>query len=247
MASQPGEIYLVSVGIGDIDNITVRAHRILERADIIFSLDFIHDKFAELLAGKEFYNAGHGFYMPTQFNKAKPGEESNYRRIIRKAVADGKVVAILDFGDPTIYGPQAGYMTEFADLGIEVIPGVSSFNAANAALGVQLNGPQDFPVVLTHAIFDRPDVPDRFTPLASAQATMVFFTMRADLPDLVKRLQVHYPPKTQVAVVSHAGDKARQAVLRGQLDTIVAQLEEIDLPWEHLLYVGDFLLQADNH
>ena len=54
---------------------------------------------------------------------------------IRSAIAAGKTVAVLGSGDLLIYGgPYRWYLQEFADVNPRVIPGVSCFNAANAAL-----------------------------------------------------------------------------------------------------------------
>ena len=53
---------------------------------------------------------------------------------VRDAVGQGKTVAIVDSGDPLIYGPWAWCLEEFEDLRPVVVPGVSCFNAANAAL-----------------------------------------------------------------------------------------------------------------
>ena len=46
----------------------------------------------------------------------------------------GKTVAIVADGDPTIYSPWGWIPEHFTDLKPNVIPGISSFNAANAAL-----------------------------------------------------------------------------------------------------------------
>jgi precorrin-4 methylase len=70
---------------------------------------------------------------------------------------------------------------------------------------------------------------------------MVLFTMRAEFKDFIKKLLVNYPPETPVAVVKHAGYADQEGVIRGTLGTIADQIQQDDLPFEYLIYVGDFL------
>ena len=132
------QLYLISMGIGDPDNITLRALKTVEKADVIFASTQLQEKFAALLKNKELHNSGHGLFTSLARRKASEDEvvamEEETRRIIRDAIAGDKIVAVLDYGDPMVYGPQSGYVIEFSDLNPVVIPGISSFNAANAAI-----------------------------------------------------------------------------------------------------------------
>ncbi len=152
----------------------------------------------------------------------------------------GKVVAILDSGDPLIYGPWAWCLEEFEDLNPVVVPGVSCFNAANAALrrGVT-NAPKTKSVILTAN--DWPGKTDTVENLSVHQATMVIFTMRAEFDYFIEKLKTHYPPETPVAVVEYAGYQDKETVIQGTLGTIRQKLDPKSLPFEYLIYVGDFL------
>lgn len=241
-------LYLVSVGIGDPDQITLRAQRTIERADVIFGMQKVRDNFAHLIQGKPQYDAGHGLFTALALRGADPAEvetrEREVREIVQSAVGAGQIVAILDYGDPTIFGPQAGYLNEFADLHPVVVPGISSFNAANAALarGVT-DGQHTHSVILTAAMSADEGYQGRDTlaELARSRSTLVFFTMRMQLAEVVAQLKQHYPGDTPIAIVTHAGTSGRQAVRRATLDTAVKQLGADSLPFEHMIYVGDFL------
>ncbi|WP_320056199.1 SAM-dependent methyltransferase [Desulfuromonas thiophila] len=266
-AAGQGAFYLVSTGVGDADNMSVRAWRTIERADVVLAMqpEQAREKYAALLKDKPVYPAGHGLFgrMPQRLAVAsaqggrRPGpaaapeladQQQQTRQIVRDAVAAGKTVVLLDAGDPTIYGPQTGYLREFADLAPQVIPGISSFNAANAALGRGITeGRPSRSVILTAAAGKTPNAPDGYhgrdslTELAKSQSTLVFFTMGLNLPDVVAQLKTSYPADTPIALVLHAGSAARQRVVRATLESIVAQLGDEPLPFEHLIYVGDFL------
>jgi len=245
------QFYLVSMGIGDPDNITVRALKTARQADVVFAMTRVQENFSELLQGKEVYNAGHGLFTPMARRKQTDEEvdalEAQTRNIIRKAVNAGKTVAVLDYGDPLVYGPQVGYLKEFQDLNPVVIPGVSSFNAANAVLAQGVtNGPRNESVILTAAKTTREGYQgtDPLVKLAESQSTLAFFTMGLALPEVVRQLMQHYPEKTPVAIVLHAGVAEKQSVLRATLDTIVERTEGGTLPFEHMIYVGEFLERA---
>ncbi len=240
-------LFLISVGVGDPDNITLRAHKSLAQADVVFCMSRVRNRFADLLAGKPVHEAGHGLFTPLARRDASDAEvdamESQTRQTIRKALAEGKTVAILDYGDPCLYGPQAGYLHEFRDLDPVVIPGVSSFNAANAALATNIaDGARSRSVVLTAArnadVAYRGD--DRLDKLAETRSTMVIFTMGIDLPRVVEQLSRHYPADIEVALVCYAGEIERQSVQRATLATVLELVGKNPPPFEHLLYVGDF-------
>lgn len=170
-------------------------------------------------------------------------EYDTINTIIRTAVKAGKTVSILDNGDVTIYGPNMWYMEAFEDLNPQIVPGVSSFNAANAALkkGVT-SGKTTHSVILT-ASFGKEDEkgPDSIDKLAATQSTMVFFTMFLNLEQVLKKLLVHYPPETPIAIVEYAGYKEKEKIIQGTLATIKGKLPDGKLPFEHLIYIGDFL------
>jgi precorrin-4/cobalt-precorrin-4 C11-methyltransferase len=248
-------LYLVSVGNGDQDNITLRAINTIKDSQIIFCDKRIRDKFAILLQGKDIYDTGFGIfgiYGKTP-EEAKKNKRFNYEEklkefneingVIRKAVKEGKTVSVLDSGDPTIYGPNMWYMEAFEDLNPEIIPGISCFNAANAALkkGVT-SGKKAHSVILT-ASFGKEEYagPDSIEKLAENQSTMVFFTMFLNLEEVVKKLRVNYPPETPIAIVLYAGYKEKEKIMQGTLDTILEETKGENIPFEHLIYVGDFL------
>ena len=248
-AKETGTLKLVSVGIGDLDNMTLRAHKAIVDADVFLAMhpERTKTKLADLIGKKPIHDAGHGLF--SRFGRRgnaeqRAAQQDKIRQIIRSAVAQGKNVVILDYGDSTIYGPQTGYLKEFADLNPVVVPGISSFNAANAALKCGItNGSQSHSVILTAAMGSRQNYTgkDTLTKLAETQSTMVFFTMGLNLSEVVKQLKIQYAATTPMAIVLYAGSAAKEQVVRGTLDTITTLVDDDKLPFEHLIYVGDFL------
>ncbi len=211
---------------------------------------------SDYLQGKVVYNEFSGmipFYSrdPSQYEgeerkRAEQYQEKRTRlvRVVRDAVQQGKTVAVLDNGDPMIYGPCTWMLQEFEDLKPQVIPGLSSFNAANAALGTGItSGGHTKSVTLSAGDWMKAE--DTIEKLSVHRNTMVLFTMRAEFKDFVEKLSINYPSETPIAIVQQAGHASGEKVIRSTLGKVLDEVSEEDLPFEYLIYVGDFLRQRD--
>ncbi|MFO7840293.1 MAG: SAM-dependent methyltransferase [Desulfosalsimonadaceae bacterium] len=131
------------------------------------------------------------------------------------------------------YGPNMWFMEVFEDLNPEIIPGVSSFNCANAALKKNIaSGEHTRSIIMSNG--------KDIGKLAEAKTSMVFFTMHLSLQEIVVNLKPHYGGDTPIAIVANAGYSDKEQICRGTLDTILEKTKGEKLP-VHLVYVGDFL------
>jgi len=128
-----GKVYLVGAGPGAADLVTVRAARVLERADIVF-----HDA----LVGADVLDLA-----PRAIRVAvgkRRGAHSTSQRFINKRLVDAAsrhgVVVRLKGGDPMLFGRAAEELGALASAGIdvEVVPGVTAALAAAADLALPL-------------------------------------------------------------------------------------------------------------
>jgi precorrin-4 methylase len=244
--------FLVGVGPGDPDLITLRAIETIKKADLVFCSPRTEEKFSQYLEGKELV---HGYWRLFPYYGQDPAELEGEEReqceemaakrnefigMVRRAIGQGKTVAIVDSGDPLIYGPWAWCLEEFEDLRPIVVPGVSCFNAANAALarGITTSA-RTKSVILTAA--DWLGKEDTIDKLSVHRTTMVLFTMRTEFKEFIDKLSVNYPPETPVAVVKQAGYADKEEVIQATLGTILDRVDQEMLPFEYLIYVGDFL------
>ncbi len=244
------------VGMGTVpDLMTLRAVQCVKQADIVI-LEGEEDKAAwkDLIEGKEIWFFGHRsqvFYgvdpqtLKSEAAKAKAIQMAKYRQDmmdkIKDAVAKGKNVASLQWGDPMMYGITLFLEMLPKNIPSEIIPGVGAFQASSAAVkmsppyGWDTNG-----VILTMA--DWPGRTDTNEKLMATQSSMVFFTMHLDYPKLFEQLKRHYPKDTPVAVVNHAGDRERQKVILSSVGGFLDDVKYQELPEEaHMLMVGKFL------
>lgn len=235
-----GRLHLVSVGIGDADNMTLRAHRVIGEADVVLGMGFVVAGLQALLAGKDVHDAGHGLFTPLARRQGDEAEarrhENRVRGIVRGAHAAGRRIAVLEFGDPMLYGPQAGYLREFADLQPVVVPGISSANAAHALLGRPVLGGGNASLLMTTlGGLQEPGG------LSGLPGVMALFSMGMDWSALQTELSRRYGSGTPVALVMHAGYQDRQTVLRTTVARLAADAAAARAPWACLVYVGENL------
>ncbi|MBN1932054.1 MAG: hypothetical protein JW786_10655 [Desulfobacterales bacterium] len=245
-----GKFYLVGMGPGDSDLATLKALKVIEKADLIFAGKRISDKFEKYLAGKKVID---GYQRLFPFHRKKCTDvsgadksrehmsceeyhqkQAEFAAMVRAAVAEGKTVAMLDSGDPLVYGPCAWSLAELHDLDTEVVPGLSCFNAANAALRVGVTEGKNAHSVIFASGWSVEE-------MAVHQSTMVLFTMRTEFKKFIDSLSKHYPSDTPIAIVLSAGYAEKEKVMHATLGSVMDQVGKNRLPFEYLLYVGDFL------
>ncbi len=128
-----GTVYLVGAGPAAPDLITIRAARLLERADILFYDALVNPEVVALAATAEKIAVG-----------KRCGRHSAAQKFINKRLVDaaGKhaVVVRLKGGDPMLFGRAQEEIYALAAAGVrcEVVPGVTSALAASSDLGVSL-------------------------------------------------------------------------------------------------------------
>lgn len=122
-----GRIYVVGIGPGNMEDITIRAYNTLKKVDVIAGyityIDLIKNEFLE----KEFYISG----MKKEVERCEQ---------VLEIAKSGKDVALISSGDSGIYG-MAGIMLEIAEkegYQVEIIPGVTSSIAGAALVGAPL-------------------------------------------------------------------------------------------------------------
>ena len=145
-----GSIYLVGLGPGDTELVTLKAARLLNDADRVYCFDFLREEVARfarpeallvvspLLMGR--------YVVPGARAWSRSCERPHSRSVLRgrssrprfAVVNAGRTVVLADSGDPTLFSPWFWIERALADLPLKVIPGVSAFNAANAVLNLSI-------------------------------------------------------------------------------------------------------------
>ncbi len=208
-----GIVYFIGAGPGDPELLTLKGRRLIGEADVVIYADSLVD--------------------PRVCDFAKPGATihgsaslhlDEIVALMAEAVAEGKTVARVHTGDPSIYGAIAEQIGALEEWGIayEVVPGVSSLFAAAAVLGIELTLPEVSQTVIITRREGRTPVPkgQSLPELAAHGATMALFLSAGMLDQAVREIiEGGYAPDTPAAVVFRASWPDQQMV-RGTLADI---------------------------
>ncbi len=228
------QVYFIGAGPGDPELLTIKAKKVIERADVIIYADSLINpeicKFARPAAG---------------IHRSAALTLEEITGIIDRAVREGKLVARLQSGDPAIYGAIREQMAELDRRGIEyrVIPGVSSLFAAAASLGAELTVPEVCQTVIITRMEGRTPVPalESLKSLAAHRATMAIFLSVSLIDEVVAALREGgYGEETPAAVVYRA-TWADEITVRAPLGQLAGRVRELGIQRQAIILVGSFL------
>jgi len=148
MSTGTGKIWGVGVGPGDPDLITLKAHRILQEADVIaYPAPAGGNSLVRSIAAPHIPDGKEEFVISTPMEVARHPAQDIYDWAageIGTMVDAGKRVVILCEGDPFFYGSFMYLFSRLsADHDIQVVPGVNSVAACAAELGTPLAARND--------------------------------------------------------------------------------------------------------
>src|SRR5512140_4026346 len=125
---RPGTLYLVATPIGNLEDITLRALRVLKECDVVAAEDTRHS--GQLL---KHFGISRPLLSYFQFNEARRSEE-----IIERLKRGEKVALVTDAGSPGISDPGERVVRAAlaAGLRVESVPGPSALVAALTASGL---------------------------------------------------------------------------------------------------------------
>jgi 16S rRNA (cytidine1402-2'-O)-methyltransferase len=127
MPSQQGTLYIVGTPIGNMEDITLRALRVLREVDLIAAEDTRHTGMLLTRHGlQKALISYHGF------NEAKRTPE------LLRELQNGRSIALVsDAGMPTVSDPGQRLIRAVIDAGVNVaiVPGISAITAALAGSG----------------------------------------------------------------------------------------------------------------
>lgn len=227
------KVYFIGCGPGDPELITVKAKKLIQKADVVvYSGSLIPPAILKLCKNGKLHDA------------AKLVREEIFD-LLKKNALKNKLTVRLHDGDPTIYGAIREQIDNLEKEKIEciVIPGVTSFLAASSALGTQLTLPGITQTIIVTRAESRTKVPKRekISELAKHKATMAFYLSVHLLPDIVKEaIAGGYKKTTPVAVVYRAS-WPDQKIIIGTLDNISKKIKNEKITRTSIVVIGDVI------
>ena len=238
-----GCVYLVGAGPGDPELLTLRAVRLLERADVVVYdqlvsaavLDFVPARAERIFAGK-------------RRNEHTLRQEQINALLVELGRA-GKQVVRLKGGDPFIFGRGGEELQALAAHGVrfEVVPGVTAAAGVASYAGIPLTH-RDYAqrcLFVTGHLQDGTADLD-WPSLVRPHQTVVIYMGLTGLPDICRQLVAHgASPDMPIAVVQD-GTIATQKVLTGTLSTMAEKVAQAGLHSPCLTIVGEVVRLHDS-
>lgn len=225
------KVFFVGCGPGDPDLITIKAKKLIQKADVVvYSGSLIPQPILQLCKKGKLHNA------------ARLVREEIFK-LLKNNAKKGKLVVRLHDGDPTIYGAIKEQIDNLEKEGIrsEIIPGVTSFLASAAALGTQLTLPGVTQTIIVTRAENRTKVPKReqISELAKHGATMIFYLSVHLLSDIVKQVIAGgYKKSTPVGIVYRASWDD-QKIITGTLNDITKKVWNEKITRTAIIIIGD--------
>lgn len=231
-------VYFIGAGPGDPDLITVRGRDLIARCPVCLYA-------GSLVPAAIVAHAPEGARVVDTASMTLDDIVAE----IAAAHADGRDVARVHSGDPSIYGATAEQFAELKARGVpyEIVPGVPSFAAAAARLGVELTAPEIAQTIVLSRLSGRASaMPEAETldAIAACRGTLVLHLAARQLARIAADLTPLYGADCPVAVVARA-TWPDEAIVRGTLADIVERAAPLGIERTALVIVGRALDGAD--
>ncbi len=225
-----GFVEFVGAGPGDPELISLRGKRLLQTADyILYAGSLVPEELTYYAKSGCVVESSAGMDLQTQLQSMKPF----YDR--------GLSVVRLHTGDPCIYGAIQEQMAVMDKWGWDyrITPGISSFQAAAAALKSQFTIPEEVQTIILTRGEGRTPMPEKeqLHKLAQSQSTMCIYLSASIAGKVEQELLIHYPPETPVAVCYKLTWKDEK-IYRCTLNTLARTVNENHLSMTTLIVVG---------
>jgi precorrin-4 C11-methyltransferase len=225
------QIAFVGAGPGDPDLLTLKAQRLIARADVII--------YADSLVSPDVCD--HAKPEATIYGSATLTLET-ILDIMLKAASSGQFVVRLQSGDPSLYGALYEQRRALDRHGVHyiIVPGVSSVFAAAAVVGVELTVPDVAQSLILTRHAGRVSMPEKETlrSFASHGTTLCIFLSITRVRQIVEDLLAgSYTPETPVVVVYRATWPDQQ-VIRATIETLVSAVKQARISRQALIIVG---------
>jgi len=216
-ATPSGCVYLIGAGPGDPELLTLRAVRLLQRADVVVYDNLVSADVLDFLpVGAERIYAGKRRNEHTM-------RQEQINALLVKLAGEGKRVVRLKGGDPFIFGRGGEELQTLAAHGVsfEVIPGVTAASGVSSYAGIPLTHRDYAQTCLFVTGHLKDGTADLDWPsLVRPNQTVVIYMGLSGLPDICQQMVHHGAPIDLPVAVVQDGSTQTQKVVTGTLSTI---------------------------
>jgi len=232
-----GKVFLVGAGPGDPDLLTVKAHRLIESAQVVLHDDLVGPEILRLISP-----TAHVRNVGKRCGR-KSVEQEEINALLVAFASFGVNVIRLKGGDPSIFGRGGEEMVALRKAGVEfeVVPGVTSALASAAAAQVSLtHRNKSSAVILLSSHPASPEQAVAWKAYVASGATLAVYMPGFNYSETASSLLgAGLKPTTPCAIVSRVSSPQQQIHRTTVADLPGAAL----LPAPTLLLIGDVLAE----
>lgn len=233
-------VYLVGAGPSDVDLITVKAVKVLKKADVVLYdylsnneiLEYAPENAKKIYVGKK---AGSHYKKQNEINELivkEAQDKTNSKN------GENPIVVRLKGGDPFVFGRGGEEILELAKAGIdfEVIPGVTSAIGAPTSIGLPITHravSTSFTVVTGH---EDPTKPNKQVKWDYTADTLIILMGIGNIKENTTEIMKYRDPKTPACVIEN-GTLSNERIIFGTLDNIAQK----DINTPAILIIGNVI------
>jgi precorrin-4 methylase len=243
------KVYVIGMGCGDTKLISLEAISCMSKADVFVCPPDIRKRFAKYMGNKPILLDIYKF-SPPRLKKNNPGlsqerfdelmnkARTNGVNIIKDALEKGKSVAILDYGDPTIWSGWSWVQEYFSNEKIEIIAGLSAFNVSNALIKRKMGCNGSIILTTSRGIVENKPM---LKSIAEKGETLCIFMGLKDAEILAAEFLKYYNGQTPVYLAYKAGYSGSEHLIQTTLDGLQKAADDYPEKFLGLIYVGPCL------
>ena len=233
-----GIVYLIGAGPGDVDLITVKGLKIIQKADVI-----VYDRLANPKLLQYRKPDSELIYVGKKSNQHIMKQE-DINQLLVDLANEGKTVARLKGGDPYVFGRggEEGELLFKNNILFEVIPGITSAIAAPNYAGIPVthrNVAVNFTVITGHEDPLKSDSQLNWKRLAEDEGTLIFLMGVGNLVQITENLIANGKKESAPVAVIQWGTRPEQRTVVGTLNTIVSIVLENKITSPAIILVGN--------
>ncbi|WP_274362603.1 uroporphyrinogen-III C-methyltransferase [Paenibacillus thermotolerans] len=239
-----GKVYLVGAGPGDPKLITVRGLEAVKKADVI-----VYDRLASPKLLLHMKPGAEKVFVGKLPDKHMMKQEDINRLLVRLA-EEGKTVARLKGGDPSVFGRVGEEAETLAAAGIEfeIIPGITSSIAVPAYAGIPVTHrdfTSSFSIVTGHEYPNKTYNRVDWDHLAKASGTLIFLMGVANIGNITAELISGGMKQSTPVALIRWGTWMEQETLTGSLSDIADKVKSSGFSSPAVIIVGDVVKLRD--
>lgn len=217
-------LYIVPTPVGNLEDITLRALRILKEADLILAEDTRTSGI--LLKHYDIHNALQSYH---KFN-----EHQAVEKLVERMKAGQTLALVSDAGTPGISDPGFLLARECVRQGVEVqcLPGATAFVPALVASGLPCDK-----FVFEGFLPQKKGRQTRLKVLAAEERSIVFYESPYRVVKTLQQFEEYFGPERPVAVCREIS-KLHEETVRGTVTEVLAHFKEHEPKGEFVIIVG---------